>query len=71
MTISSPKQEVVLSLDATLLRQVDELTNDLNGAMEEALRLWYTQKTASQTQVNTPVDYHRQRHNDDETGWLV
>lgn len=38
-------------------------------AIEAAIQLWCKQQT--QQRLQRSADLHRQRHNNDETGWLV
>jgi metal-responsive CopG/Arc/MetJ family transcriptional regulator len=67
---SFSKIEISVAIDSALLNQVDELTGDRSQAVEEALKLWCESKRRPQ-RPQRPVDIHQQRHNDDETGWLV
>jgi metal-responsive CopG/Arc/MetJ family transcriptional regulator len=66
---SQPKQQLLISLDSALLDRVDQLTDDRNQAIEEALRLWCQRQAEAKLLRST--NYHRQRHDQDEVGWLV
>lgn len=80
----SPNQRVSIDLNADLVDWVDELIgyadsgSDTNivqleqqriRAIEEAIQLWCQQK--SKRRLQNRADQHRQRHDNDETGWLV
>lgn len=79
-------QRIAIELDADLIDWVDQLIGDsLNQepgnlsqeaieqkriqAIETAVRDWCQQQHKQQLQRS--ADLHRQRHNNDETGWLV
>lgn len=72
-----PTDRIDISLNAELVDWVDrlvaEMTDDLAEgrvrAIEEAIYRWCQQQTKQRLQRS--ADYHHQRHNDDETGWLV
>lgn len=81
----SSNPRVAIELDAELVAWVDELLGDLNEAnaelstdrtkqqrtqaIEEAVQLWCERR--SKLRLQKRVEQHRQRHDDDETGWLV
>ncbi|PSB08094.1 hypothetical protein C7B61_15685 [filamentous cyanobacterium CCP1] len=80
----SPNQRVSIDLNADLVDWVDELIGDADSgsdtdllqleqqriqAIEEAIQLWCQQK--SKHRLQNRADQHRQRHDNDETGWLV
>ena len=41
MTQSSTKQRISITVDAKLLQDIDKLTENRSGAVEEGLRLWH------------------------------
>ncbi|NJL39361.1 MAG: hypothetical protein HC840_04520 [Leptolyngbyaceae cyanobacterium RM2_2_4] len=66
------KQQVVVSLDADLLERLDRLTGDRNQAIESAIRLWCDQQSNNVGKLlQRSAQVHQQRHDNDETGWLV
>jgi hypothetical protein len=81
----SSNPRVAIELDAELVAWVDELLEDLNEAnaelstdrmeqqriqaIEEAVQLWCERK--SKFRLQQRAEQHRQRHDEDETGWLV
>jgi metal-responsive CopG/Arc/MetJ family transcriptional regulator len=66
------KQQVVVSLDAVLLERLDRLTGDRNQAIESAIRLWCDQQSDNVGKMlQRSAQVHQQRHDNDETGWLV
>jgi metal-responsive CopG/Arc/MetJ family transcriptional regulator len=66
------KQQVVVSLDADLLERLDRLTGDRNQAIESAIRLWCDQQSDNVGKMlQRSAQAHQQRHDNDETGWLV
>jgi len=70
MSSSSPDQlQISVSLDVELLEQVDEFTSDRQEAITEGLRLWCEQQ--ADLKLQNTVQVHQQRHDRDETGWLV
>lgn len=70
MSTSSPdKQQISISLDIELLEQVDEWTSDREEAITEGLRLWC--KHQADLKLQNTAQVHKQRHDRDETGWLV
>jgi predicted transcriptional regulator len=82
---SYSNSRVSIELDATLVDWVDQLIAEASErstslapelmeqkrsqAIEEAIQLWCQQKANQRLQQ--AADLHRQRHNQDETGWLV
>jgi EAL domain-containing protein (putative c-di-GMP-specific phosphodiesterase class I) len=80
---SNPR--VSIELDANLIDWVDQLIAEAPGqvsnlspeiieqkrmqAIESAIQLWC--QTKAQQRLQQAADLHRQRHNQDETGWLV
>lgn len=44
------KQRVTVTIDASLLRIVDRLSENRSAAIEEALQLWYRQQIEAQLQ---------------------
>jgi hypothetical protein len=84
MSFSNP--QVSIALDADLVHWVDQIIgHTLNpdqdnsspeaieqkriAAIESAVRDWCKQQ--NQQRLQRSADLHRQRHNNDETGWLV
>lgn len=83
----SPKdQQVSIELNADLIDWVDQIIGDTLKqsshsasqetieqkrieAIETAIQNWCQQQTHQRLQRS--ADLHRQRHNNDETGWLV
>jgi metal-responsive CopG/Arc/MetJ family transcriptional regulator len=78
----SNRRKVSIELDADLIDWVDQLLNHSRQegdslqddkarteAIEAAVRSWCNQQTSKRLQQS--ADLHRQRHNNDETGWLV
>lgn len=45
---SSPKQRITITIDTSLLKEVDQLSNNRSAAVEEALRLWRKQQIENQ-----------------------
>jgi len=45
---SSRKQRITITIDTSLLKQVDQLSNNRSAAVEEALRLWRKQQIENQ-----------------------
>lgn len=83
---SSQNQRVSIELNPDLIDWVDEIISDTlkqtggtasleaieqkrTEAIEVAIQLWCKQQTDQRLQRS--ADLHRQRHNNDETGWLV
>jgi hypothetical protein len=80
---SNPR--VSIELDANLIEWVDQLITEApeqwstlspeqleqkrTQVIEEAIHLWCQNKV--QQRLQQAADLHRQRHNQDETGWLV
>lgn len=70
-------QRTPVELDTELIDWVDRLTGESPEtlpakriqAIEEAIRLWCQQQ--SHKRLQRSADTHRQRHDSDETGWLV
>lgn len=48
MTQSSSKQRISITVDAKLLQDIDQLTENRSAVVEEALRLWRKQKIEGQ-----------------------
>lgn len=78
--VSSSKQQVVVMIDNDLMDLVDAWGGDRSQVIEEALYLWCQQRAEPSHQSSaesmppqpmSPAEYHRQRHDSDETGWLV
>lgn len=79
----SSHPRVAVELDADLIEWVDQLLDadpdrrptpdavalDRTRAIEEAIQLWCKQQ--ANRRLQRLADRHHQRHNDDETGWLV
>lgn len=81
----SEHHQISLPIDAALVDWVDELVSreldpqqDLSQeaieqkrlqAIEDAIRAWCQQQT--QRRLQQSAELHRQRHDNDETGWLV
>lgn len=65
----SSKQTISVTLDAALLQQVDQLTSDRDQAIEAGLRWWCEQQNGRQLQQLAKARH--ERHERDETGWLV
>jgi len=63
------QQTISVTLDAALLQQVDQLTSDRDQAIEAGLRWWCEQQNAGQLQQFAQARH--ERHERDETGWLV
>ncbi|NBD18406.1 MAG: hypothetical protein GVY04_20420 [Cyanobacteria bacterium] len=45
---SSRKQRITITIDTSLLKQVDQLSNNRSAVVEEALRLWQKQQIENQ-----------------------
>jgi metal-responsive CopG/Arc/MetJ family transcriptional regulator len=41
MSVSSGKQRISITVDALLLQQIDQLSDNRSAVVEEALRLWH------------------------------
>ena len=63
------KQQFSVSLDADLVDQVDQLTSDRDQAIEEGLQLWCAK--LAEKELHKYAQARQQRHDRDETGWLV
>lgn len=50
MSNNSQKQRISITVDAQLLKEVDQLTKNRSAAVEEGLRLWRKQQIESQLQ---------------------
>lgn len=46
--MSSPKQRITITIDTSLLQEVDRFSNNRSAAVEEALRLWRKQQIENQ-----------------------
>ncbi|KJH70334.1 ribbon-helix-helix domain-containing protein [Aliterella atlantica] len=44
MTQSSSKQRISITVDAKLLQDIDQMTENRSAAVEEGLRLWHQQQ---------------------------
>ncbi len=44
MTQSSSKQRISITVDAKLLQNIDQMTENRSAAVEEGLRLWHQQQ---------------------------
>lgn len=72
MHSDSGKQQVVVKIDAELLERLDRLTGDRDQAIESAIRLWCDQQSNNVGKIlQRSAQVHQQRHDNDETGWLV
>ena len=60
---------ITVTLNPDLLAEVDQLTDDRDRAIEAALELWCRQQ--HRARLHQLAQTHQQRHDDDETGWLV
>lgn len=86
MHLYSQNHRVPVEINADLIDWVDQLVHDsLNGtgaaasqdaieharmqAIEEAIQRWCKQQ--ADRRLQRFADLHRQRHDNDETGWLV
>jgi hypothetical protein len=66
------KQQVVIKIDAELLGRLDRLTDDRDQAIEAAIQLWCNQQSDNVGKIlQRSAQIHQQRHDNDETGWLV
>lgn len=82
----SPNPRVSIELNSDLVDWVDQIISDAlkqqqhdvsaetiaqkrTAAVEAAVQHWCNQQTSQQLQRS--ADLHRQRHHNDETGWLV
>ncbi|MBE9179037.1 hypothetical protein IQ268_10740 [Oculatella sp. LEGE 06141] len=63
------KQRISVEIDAAVVHQLDQLTDDRTQAIEAAIRLW-CQQQATQNLKQAAALRH-QLHDNDETGWLV
>ncbi|AFZ50794.1 hypothetical protein [Dactylococcopsis salina] len=45
---SSPKQRITITIDTSLLQEVDRFSNNRSAAVEEALHLWRKQQIENQ-----------------------
>lgn len=72
MYSDSDKQQVVIKIDAELLGRLDRLTGDRDQAIESAIRFWCDQQSNNVGKMlQQSAQVHQQRHDNDETGWLV
>jgi metal-responsive CopG/Arc/MetJ family transcriptional regulator len=46
--MSSPKQRITITIDTSLLQEVDRFSNNRSAVVEEALRLWRKQQIENQ-----------------------
>lgn len=83
MPSQSYEPRIPVEIDAELIDWVDQIIDqsresdssprashlDRTQAIEAAIRDWCKQQTSRRLQHS--ADLHRQRHNNDETGWLV
>jgi metal-responsive CopG/Arc/MetJ family transcriptional regulator len=69
MPANPRQQQFSISLDPALVEQLDQLTDDRDQAIAEALQLWCQRQTEAKLQRSS--NFHRQRHDNDEVGWLV
>ena len=67
--VDSSQQTISVTLDAALVQQVDQLTSDRDRAIAEGLRWWCEKQSARQRIAVAPARH--ERHERDETGWLV
>ncbi|MBD2098187.1 hypothetical protein H6F90_24265 [Trichocoleus sp. FACHB-591] len=67
--VDSSQQMISVTLDAALVQQVDQLTRDRDRAIAEGLR-WWCEKQSAQQRLAFAQARH-ERHERDETGWLV
>ena len=68
-SVDSSQQTISVTLDAALVKQVDQLTSDRAQAIEAGLRWWCKKQNARQLQQFAQARH--KRHERDETGWLV
>ena len=69
MPSDSSQQTISVTIDVALLQQVDQLTSDRNQAIAEGLRWWCEKQAARKLQAVAQARH--ERHERDETGWLV
>ena len=69
MSTSPDQQQINVSIDTELLEQVDQWTSDRTKAIAEGLRLWCDLQAEKELQKSAQA--RKQRHDRDETGWLV
>ncbi len=60
MTSSGSKQRISITVDAELLQEIDQMTENRSAAVEEGLRLWHRQQIENQLrafyQTQKPTD---------------
>lgn len=64
---SSPKQRITITVDVSLLQEVDRLSNNRSAAVEEALRLWRKQQI--ENQLRSFYENCSQRDIEEESFW--
>ncbi|AFZ43426.1 MAG: ribbon-helix-helix domain-containing protein [Halothece sp. Uz-M2-17] len=64
---SSPKQRITVSIDMSLLQEVDRFSNNRSAAVEEALRLWRKQQI--ENQLRSFYENRSQRDIEEESLW--
>jgi metal-responsive CopG/Arc/MetJ family transcriptional regulator len=65
--MSSPKQRITITIDTSLLQEVDRLGNNRSAAVEEALRLWRKQQI--ENQLRSFYQNRSQREIEEESLW--
>lgn len=68
-SVDLSQQTISVTLDAALVQQVDQLTRDRDRAIEAGLRWWCEKQSARQRLAGAQARH--ERHERDETGWLV
>ena len=67
MPHSPQKQRVSITIDAKLLAEIDQLTDNRSAAFEEGVRLWYVKQI--EDQLRKFYESHSQADIDDELAW--
>jgi len=63
----SPKQRITITIDTSLLQEVDRLSNNRSAAVEEALYLWRKQQI--ENQLRSFYQNRSQRDMEEESLW--
>mgnify|MGYP006436569327 CR=1 FL=1 len=63
----SPKQRITITIDTSLLQEVDRLSNNRSATVEEALHLWRKQQI--ENQLRSFYQNRSQRDMEEESLW--
>lgn len=67
--LTAGQREVTVVLDADLLDQLDQLTEDRDRAIAAGIKLWCERQSGYK--LRHSMNAQRDRHDQDETGWLI